>query len=69
MISGKPNRTKDGHDVRTVKVADKTGCMNVSVWDQMGDALQTGDICKFLKGQVLQCLCMNVCICISHISL
>ena len=48
--AGKPNRTKDGHDVRTVKVADRTGCMNVSVWDQVGDALQTGDICRFQKG-------------------
>lgn len=47
---GKPNRTKDGHDVRTVKVADKTGSINVSVWDQVGDALVTGDICKFVKG-------------------
>lgn len=47
---GKPIRTKDGHDVRTVKVADKTGSMNMSVWDQVGDALQPGDICKLLKG-------------------
>ncbi|KAK7112803.1 SOSS complex subunit B1-like isoform X2 [Littorina saxatilis] len=47
---GKPNRTKDGHDVRTVKVADRTGSINVSVWDQVGDAIQTGDICRFMKG-------------------
>ncbi|XP_076440290.1 SOSS complex subunit B1-A-like [Babylonia areolata] len=45
-----PTRTKDGHYVRTVKVADKTGSMNMSVWDQVGDAVQPGDICKLLKG-------------------
>lgn len=50
VLSGKPNRTKDGHDVRTVKVADRTGSINVSVWDQVGDAIQTGDICRFMKG-------------------
>lgn len=47
---GKPTRTKDGHDVRSVKVADKTGCMNISIWDDAGDLMQTGDICKLTKG-------------------
>lgn len=47
---GKPNRLKDGHNVRSVKVADRTGSMSLSVWDQVGDALQTGDICKLHKG-------------------
>lgn len=47
---GKPNRLKDGHIVRSVKVADRTGSMSLSVWDQVGDALQTGDICKLHKG-------------------
>ncbi|KAL8592378.1 hypothetical protein ACOMHN_044314 [Nucella lapillus] len=47
---GRPTHTKDGHDVRTVKVADKTGSINMSVWDQAGDILQPGDICKLVKG-------------------
>ncbi|GAB1606947.1 SOSS complex subunit B2-like [Argonauta hians] len=47
---GKPTRTKDGHDVRSCKVADKTGSVNVSVWDEAGCLLQTGDICKLTKG-------------------
>lgn len=47
---GKPTRTKDGHDVRSVKVADKTGSINISIWDEAGDLLQTGDICKLTKG-------------------
>lgn len=47
---GKANKTKDGHDVRTVKVADKSGSVNVSIWDEAGDVLQTGDICRLSKG-------------------
>ncbi|CAL1545830.1 unnamed protein product [Lymnaea stagnalis] len=47
---GKPTRTKDGHDVRSCKVADKTGSMNVSVWDEAGHVIQSGDICKFMRG-------------------
>ena len=52
IISGKPTRTKDGHDVRSCKVADKSACINISVWDEAGDLLQTGDICKLTKGFV-----------------
>lgn len=47
---GKPTVTKDGHSVRTVKVADRTGAINMSVWDEIGDQLQTGDICRITKG-------------------
>lgn len=46
----KPNRTKDNHDVRCVKGADKTGSINLSIWDEAGDIIQTGDICKLIKG-------------------
>lgn len=42
--------TKDGHSVRTVRVADRTGAINMSVWDDIGDQLQTGDICRITKG-------------------
>ncbi|CAD5121971.1 DgyrCDS10427 [Dimorphilus gyrociliatus] len=47
---GKPNKTKDGHEVRSFKVADKTGVINLSVWDQYGELLQTGDICRLVRG-------------------
>ncbi|XP_064598199.1 SOSS complex subunit B1-A-like [Liolophura sinensis] len=47
---GKPTRTKDGHDVRSCKVADKTGSINISIWDEAGDLLQTGDILRLSKG-------------------
>ena len=50
VYTGKASQTKDGHNVRTCKVADKTGSINLSVWDDIGDVLQTGDICKLTNG-------------------
>jgi len=49
-LIGKPSTTKDGHEVRTLKVADKTGSINASVWDEPGALLQPGDICRLVKG-------------------
>ena len=46
----KPTRTKEFHDVRSAKVADKTGCINLSVWDEAGQAIQPGDIIKLVNG-------------------
>jgi hypothetical protein len=56
VVIGKPTKTKDGHTVRSVKVADKTASINMSVWDDFGDLLQTGDICRITKGYLLNML-------------
>ncbi|PRD36137.1 UNVERIFIED_CONTAM: nabp2-a [Trichonephila clavipes] len=48
--SSRPNMTKDGHEVRTCKVADRTASINLSVWDEPGLFLQQGDICRLSKG-------------------
>lgn len=42
--------TKDNHEVRTVKVADKTGAVNLSLWDEPGKLIQSGDIIRMTKG-------------------
>lgn len=47
---GRVTKTKDGHEVRTCKVADKTGSISISVWDEVGGLIQTGDIIKLTKG-------------------
>lgn len=47
---GRPNTTKDGHEVRTCKVADRSASINLSVWDEPGHFLQQGDICRLSKG-------------------
>ena len=52
MNIGKLTRTKDGHEVRSCKVADKSGAINISIWDEVGGIVQTGDICRLTKGWV-----------------
>ena len=37
-------KTKDGNEVRSCKVADKTGCINLSLWGECGNYVQPGDI-------------------------
>lgn len=50
---GKANFTKENHEVRTCKIADRTGCINLSVWDEPGWHILPGDICRLSKGWVL----------------
>ena len=50
IVAGRPNTTKDGHEVRTCKVADRSASINLSVWDEPGHYLQQGDICRLSKG-------------------
>ncbi|XP_052817368.1 SOSS complex subunit B1-like [Mya arenaria] len=47
---GAATRTKDNHTVRSCKVADKTGSINISIWDEIGELVCSGDICKLVKG-------------------
>lgn len=54
-IPGRVTKTKDGHEVRTCKVADKTGSINISVWDDVGNLIQPGDIIRLTKGSGVGC--------------
>lgn len=47
---GAPTKTKDNHTVRSCKIADKTGSINISIWDEIGELVMTGDICRLVKG-------------------
>uniref|UniRef100_A0A672NZZ2 Nucleic acid binding protein 2 n=1 Tax=Sinocyclocheilus grahami TaxID=75366 RepID=A0A672NZZ2_SINGR len=50
LETGRVTKTKDGHEVRTCKVADKTGSISISVWDEVGGLIQAGDIIRLNKG-------------------
>lgn len=41
--------TKDNHEIRTIKVADRTGSVNVCVYDEPGSHIQPGDILRLTK--------------------
>jgi len=46
---GKASKTKDNHEVRSIRVADKSGSVNLSVWDEPGTLIQPGDIIRVNK--------------------
>ncbi|XP_014809644.1 PREDICTED: SOSS complex subunit B2 [Calidris pugnax] len=50
LPAGRVTKTKDGHEVRSCKVADKTGSITISVWDEIGGLIQPGDIIRLTKG-------------------
>ncbi|VDN93704.1 unnamed protein product [Brugia pahangi] len=41
---GQSRRTPQGHDVRTIRVADPTGSVLMGVWNDVGDNISAGDI-------------------------
>ncbi|XP_004927331.1 SOSS complex subunit B homolog [Bombyx mandarina] len=47
---GPPTLTKEAREVRTLRVADATACVNLSVWDEPGALLQPGDIVRLTRG-------------------
>lgn len=56
LLLGRVTKTKDGHEVRSCKVADKTGSIAISVWDELGSLIQPGDIIKLTRGYDYLCL-------------
>jgi hypothetical protein len=47
---GVSHRTKDGPEVKTFKVADRTGSINLCVFGENGRYLKPGDICRVKSG-------------------
>ncbi|XP_051563021.1 nucleic acid binding protein 1b [Myxocyprinus asiaticus] len=50
LETGRVSKTKDGHEVRSCKVADRTGSITISVWDEVGSLIQPGDIIRLNRG-------------------
>lgn len=54
---------KDNHEVRTIKVADNSACINFSVWDEPGAFLYPGDILRIHRAYAIyfrNCLTLYV---------
>ncbi|MFH4977353.1 hypothetical protein AB6A40_004062 [Gnathostoma spinigerum] len=47
---GHSRRTPQGLDVRTIRVADHSGSVNMGIWNEVGEFLQCGDICRLRNG-------------------
>ncbi|KAH8865626.1 SOSS complex subunit B1 [Schistosoma japonicum] len=62
-LQGPVTRTKDGNEVRTVKVADRTGTINLSVWNENSSLIAPCDIFQLVQGNTTVrggCLTLNV---------
>jgi len=60
---GNSYKTKDGLEVRSCKVADKSGSINLSVWGDHGNYIQPGDIlslCRCYSVLFKNCLTLYV---------
>lgn len=49
---GRPSTTKEGHEIRTCRVADRSGTIHLSVWGEIGNHILPSDICRLIKGYV-----------------
>lgn len=49
LLLGSRSLTKDGSEVRSVKVADKSASINMCVYNEPGNYLQPGDICRIIR--------------------
>ncbi|XP_048001055.1 SOSS complex subunit B homolog [Leguminivora glycinivorella] len=47
---GGPTLTKEAREVRTLRVADASAAVNLSVWDEPGALLMPGDIVRLTRG-------------------
>ncbi|CAH8461379.1 unnamed protein product [Dicrocoelium dendriticum] len=60
---GPITRTKDGNEVRTAKVADRTGTINLSVWNEHCSLIAPCDVLQLTQGNTAVrggCLTLNV---------
>lgn len=44
FFAGQSRRTTQGHDVRTIRIADPTGSVLMGIWNDVGDCIVPGDI-------------------------
>jgi len=50
VFTGPSQPTKDGNTAHKFKVADRTGSIDLTVWNDIGEAIKCGDIIRLTKG-------------------
>lgn len=51
-VSSRIATTKEGHEIRTCKVADRSACINFVLFGELGAHIQPGDICRLTRAYV-----------------
>lgn len=58
---GNPQKTRDGHEIHSFKVADQTGSVTLSVWNTTGHLISPGDILR-LQNCITQVFKNELCV-------
>eukprot|EP00735_Rhodelphis_limneticus_P013785 TRINITY_DN7739_c0_g1::TRINITY_DN7739_c0_g1_i1::g.8350::m.8350 TRINITY_DN7739_c0_g1::TRINITY_DN7739_c0_g1_i1::g.8350 ORF type:complete len:145 (-),score=-8.98,sp/Q66K94/SOSB1_XENTR/44.76/1e-23,tRNA_anti-codon/PF01336.20/0.069,ATP-synt_J/PF04911.7/0.092 TRINITY_DN7739_c0_g1_i1:341-775(-) len=53
LEKGEKKRTKDGHMVAEALVADHSGCVQMSLWDDLIDQISPSEIFKLMGGRAV----------------
>ena len=61
FCAGTTNQTKDGSVVRKCRVADRSGSVSFSLWNEQAEAIEPGDILRLTKGLVKSTRALSPC--------
>ena len=60
-IQSNPQKTRDGHEIHSFKVADRTGSVTLNVWNTTGKLISPGDILR-LQNCITQVFKNELCV-------
>lgn len=60
-IQANPQKTREGHEIHSFKVADRTGSVTLNVWNTTGQLIAPGDILR-LQNCITQVFKNELCV-------
>jgi len=60
-IQANPQKTREGHEIHSFKVADRTGSVTLNVWNTTGQLITPGDILR-LQNCITQVFKNELCV-------
>ena len=60
-IQANPQKTREGHEIHSFKVADRTGSVTLNVWNTAGQLISPGDILR-LQNCITQVFKNELCV-------
>lgn len=60
-IQANPQKTRDGHEIHSFKIADQSGSVTFNVWNKTGELIRPGDILR-LQNCITQVFRNELCV-------
>lgn len=60
-IQANPQKTREGHEIHSFKVADRTGSVTLNVWNTTGQLISAGDVLR-LQNCITQVFKNELCV-------